>query len=208
MSYKVFAIFKNRVDAKGPSGSGRDGLRASFTPDGKGVETAFARRPDQTFAFNLDRVFQPAADADEIYRTCGEYVANGACAGQNGVILAYGHGESGSFATVFGTVEESLDSGLLLKSCRALFASGAPHLSLSIVEVFKETFRDVLQQSTGRNAVATLRLRDTLTHTAVEGASEETVSTMEELCVLMSACRSTIESTKGHCVVTVRGHAA
>ena len=168
------------------------------------METTFTRRPDQTFAFNLDRVFAPAADANEIYKTCGEFVVNGASsAGQNGVIFAYGHAGSGKTASIFGNAEDSFDSGLLLRSCRNIFASGAQQLTVSLVEVFKESFRDLLQQPNGKSNAQVLKLRDTITHTVVEGASEEVVSNMEELSALISACRGAIQSCKGHCIVTV-----
>ena len=97
---RVFARFRDA------GGKRDDGLVVAF-PDDKTIETTHARRPDQSFTFTFDKVFEPRAPVEELFSHCVEPAAAHLAAGQHAIIYAYGHGGSGKAATLFGSKDGS-----------------------------------------------------------------------------------------------------
>lgn len=195
MSFRVFARFK---ELRGGNTSDRAdaGLTAHF-PDERTVETSYLRRTDQNFSFSLDRVFPPGSSNSEVYEQCAQAVVQHACSGQNSIVFAYGHAGSGKEATMFG---DSSQPGLLLSSILHLFGRGVTSASVTAVDVFKETLRDLLKAGGSNVGAGSLKLRDSATGTIVDGASEITLHSPADI----ESCMDQLKSCRGHCVVTIR----
>ena len=118
---RVFARFRDA------GGKRDDGLVVAF-PDDKTIETTHARRPDQSFTFTFDKVFEPRAPVEELFSHCVEPAAAHLAAGQHAIIYAYGHGGSGKAATLFGSKDGS-EQGVLLAVLDRLHQAGQVRLA-------------------------------------------------------------------------------
>ena len=187
----VFARFKEvRSELEG-------GLIAIF-PDERTVETTFARRPDQSFSFTLDKVLPPRAPVSELQSQCAEPAAQHLASGQHAIIYAYGHGGSGKAATIFGSRDGS-EQGMLLSVIGILCKQGLGPFAVNAVDIYKETLRDLLAPKPS-NATS-LKLRDSAAGSSVEGATELVIGEPSELASRLPSLQTL---ARGHCVVTVR----
>ncbi|KAJ1477646.1 P-loop containing nucleoside triphosphate hydrolase protein [Baffinella frigidus] len=190
MSFKVCARF-----GAGRGGDDRDGgLLAEFV-DERTVQTTFVRRPDQCFSFSLDRVFRPDENTAEVHRSCSYPAVQQLMAGQNAALLAYGHGGSGKADTAFGS---KFSPGLLSMTVEALFSMGLSAVTLTAVDVYNNSLRDLLSKSGA--AAPGLRLRDSGANTSVEGATEVVLRAPGEEEALIPL----LSNSRGHAVVVLR----
>ncbi|RMJ23811.1 Kinesin family, partial [Aspergillus sp. HF37] len=120
----------------------------SVVPNGKRVK-------DQTFAF--DRILDQNASQGEVYESTTRSLLDNVLDGYNATVFAYGATGCGKTHTITGTAQQP---GIIFLTMQELFErieekSGekATELSLSYLEIYNETIRDLLVPGGGKSGL-------------------------------------------------------
>ncbi|KAJ6152940.1 hypothetical protein N7497_007259 [Penicillium chrysogenum] len=126
----------------------------SVVPNGKRVK-------DQTFAF--DRVFDQNASQGEVYESTTRSLLDNVLDGYNATVFAYGATGCGKTHTITGTAQQP---GIIFLTMQELFerideraGEKSTEISLSYLEIYNETIRDLLVPS-GSSGKGGLMLRE------------------------------------------------
>ncbi|KAL2819378.1 P-loop containing nucleoside triphosphate hydrolase protein [Aspergillus cavernicola] len=177
----------------------------SVVPTGKRVK-------DQTFAF--DKVFDQNASQGELYESTTRNLLDSVLDGYNATVFAYGATGCGKTHTITGTAQQP---GIIFLTMQELFErieerSGEKQteLSLSYLEIYNETIRDLLVPGGSKN---TLNLReDTNKSVSVSGLSSYNPKTVQEVmdiimrgneCRTMSPTEANATSSRSHAVLQI-----
>ncbi|KAJ5960077.1 uncharacterized protein N7479_007227 [Penicillium vulpinum] len=126
----------------------------SVVPNGKRVK-------DQTFAF--DRIFDQNASQGEVYESTTRGLLDNVLDGYNATVFAYGATGCGKTHTITGTAQQP---GIIFLTMQELFerideraGEKSTEISLSYLEIYNETIRDLLVPS-GSSGKGGLMLRE------------------------------------------------
>ncbi|KAJ5384895.1 hypothetical protein N7517_002806 [Penicillium concentricum] len=126
----------------------------SVVPNGKRVK-------DQTFAF--DRIFDQNASQGEVYESTTRSLLDNVLDGYNATVFAYGATGCGKTHTITGTAQQP---GIIFLTMQELFerideraGEKSTEVSLSYLEIYNETIRDLLVPS-GSSGKGGLMLRE------------------------------------------------
>lgn len=126
----------------------------SVVPNGKRVK-------DQTFAF--DRIFDQNASQGEVYESTTRNLLDNVLDGYNATVFAYGATGCGKTHTITGTAQQP---GIIFLTMQELFerideraGEKSTEVSLSYLEIYNETIRDLLVPS-GSSGKGGLMLRE------------------------------------------------
>ncbi|KAL2803210.1 P-loop containing nucleoside triphosphate hydrolase protein [Aspergillus granulosus] len=177
----------------------------SVVPQGKRVK-------DQTFAF--DRIFDQSASQGEVYEATTRNLLDSVLDGYNATVFAYGATGCGKTHTITGTPQQP---GIIFLTMQELFErieerSGEKQteLSLSFLEIYNETIRDLLVPG-GSKSGLTLR-EDTNKSVSVAGLSSHNPKTVQEVmdmimrgneCRTMSPTEANATSSRSHAVLQI-----
>jgi kinesin family protein C1 len=172
--------------------------------------------------FNLQRVFPPTAQQDDLFREV-EILVQSAINGSRATIFAYGQTGSGKTHTMQGTMN---DPGLIPQAGAYLFQRAAimaeqgwtTSIKAEILEIYNETIRDLLQKSittaSSSSTASPLEIRHSKEGDPfVPGLESRSVNSPQELAAVLSqasAARATsatlmnAQSSRSHLIVTLR----
>ncbi|GAO50205.1 hypothetical protein G7K_4339-t1 [Saitoella complicata NRRL Y-17804] len=166
------------------------------------------RIKDMRYAF--DRVFDETATQEEVYANTTMQLLDGVIDGYNATVFAYGATGCGKTHTISGTPEKP---GIIFSTMRDLFdkikaVQDIKHveISLSYLEIYNETIRDLLIPN---GAGKTLQLReDADKRISVPGLSMHTPTDVHEVMdmILTGNANRTISPTEAN-AVSSRSHA-
>jgi len=179
----------------------------SVVPNGKRVK-------DQTFAF--DRIFDQNASQGEVYESTTRSLLDNVLDGYNATVFAYGATGCGKTHTITGTAQEP---GIIFLTMQELFeridersSEKSTEVSLSYLEIYNETIRDLLVPS-GTGAKGGLMLReDTNQSVSVAGLSSHHPHNVEQVmdmimrgneCRTMSPTEANATSSRSHAVLQI-----
>ncbi len=177
-----------------------------------GAHTMGKRCKDQTFGF--DRVFDENATQDDVYQHTTKGLLDSVLDGYNATVFAYGATGCGKTHTITGTEKQP---GIIFLTMQELFEKISEHadekrteVSLSYLEIYNETIRDLLQPGpAGQGGKQGLMLREDANQTvSVAGLSAhhpKTVGEVMEMIVTGNALR-TISPTEAN-ATSSRSHA-
>jgi kinesin family protein 18/19 len=177
----------------------------SVVPTGKRVK-------DQTFAF--DRIFDENASQAEVYEASAKPLLDSVLDGYNATVFAYGATGCGKTHTITGTVQEP---GVIFMTMQELFervgesaADKVTEITLSYLEIYNETIRDLLVPGTSK---AGLMLRDDANQTvSVAGLSTHHPQNVQEVMDMimrgnelrtMSPTEANATSSRSHAVLQI-----
>jgi kinesin family protein C1 len=168
--------------------------------------------------FNLQRVFPPTAQQDDLFREV-EILVQSAINGCRATIFAYGQTGSGKTHTMQGTASDpglTPQAGAYLFQRAAIMAEQgwATSIKVEVLEIYNETIRDLLQKSTASSTVPSLEIRHNKEGDPfVPGLESRTVSSPQELTTVLSQAASAratsatlmnAHSSRSHLIVTLR----
>lgn len=179
----------------------------SVVPNGKRVK-------DQTFAF--DRIFDQNASQGEVYESTTRGLLDNVLDGYNATVFAYGATGCGKTHTITGTAQHP---GIIFLTMQELFEridersnEKATEVSLSYLEIYNETIRDLLVPS-GSNGKGGLMLReDSNQSVSVSGLSShhpQNVGQVMDMIVqgnerrTMSPTEANATSSRSHAVLQI-----
>ncbi|OQV00901.1 Kinesin motor domain-containing protein [Cladophialophora immunda] len=177
----------------------------SVVPSGKRVK-------DQTFGF--DRIFDENASQGEVYEATTRPLLDSVLDGYNATVFAYGATGCGKTHTITGTTQEP---GIIFSAMKELFErvqeqSGEKitEISLSYLEIYNETIRDLLVPSSVKGG---LMLReDSNQAVSVAGLSSHHPQSVEEVMEMivrgnemrtMSPTEANATSSRSHAVLQI-----
>ncbi|OAG36458.1 hypothetical protein AYO21_09351 [Fonsecaea monophora] len=177
----------------------------SVIPSGKRVK-------DQTFGF--DRIFDENASQGEVYEATTRPLLDSVLDGYNATVFAYGATGCGKTHTITGTAQEP---GIIFSAMKELFervqeqsSEKITEISLSYLEIYNETIRDLLVPSTVRGG---LMLReDSNQAVSVAGLSSHHPQSVEEVMEMivrgnemrtMSPTEANATSSRSHAVLQI-----
>ncbi|CAI7610394.1 unnamed protein product [Penicillium manginii] len=177
----------------------------SVVPNGKRVK-------DQTFAF--DRVFDQNASQGEVYESTTRSLLDNVLDGYNATVFAYGATGCGKTHTITGTAQQP---GIIFMTMQELFeridersSEKSTEISLSYLEIYNETIRDLLVPSSNK---AGLMLREDVNQAvSVAGLSSHHPQNVQEVmdmivrgneCRTMSPTEANATSSRSHAVLQV-----
>ncbi|KAJ5137595.1 hypothetical protein N7526_003828 [Penicillium atrosanguineum] len=177
----------------------------SVVPNGKRVK-------DQTFAF--DRIFDQNASQGEVYESTTRSLLDNVLDGYNATVFAYGATGCGKTHTITGTAQQP---GIIFLTMQELFeridersAEKATEISLSYLEIYNETIRDLLVP---HGAKGGLMLReDTNQSVSVAGLSSHHPQNVEQVMDMimrgnesrtMSPTEANATSSRSHAVLQI-----
>lgn len=177
----------------------------SVVPTGKRVK-------DQTFAF--DRIFDENASQAEVYEASAKPLLDSVLDGYNATVFAYGATGCGKTHTITGTVQEP---GVIFMAMQELFervgesaAEKVTEITLSYLEIYNETIRDLLAPSTSRGG---LMLREDANQAvSVAGLSTHRPQNVQEVMDMimrgnelrtMSPTEANATSSRSHAVLQI-----
>ncbi|KAK3812281.1 MAG: P-loop containing nucleoside triphosphate hydrolase protein [Benniella sp.] len=145
---------------------------------------AYRRFKDIRYAF--DRVFSEDADQQEVFENTTRHLIDGVLNGYNGTLFAYGATGCGKTHTITGTTEKP---GIIFLTMQELYDRIAEvedektiEVSVSYLEVYNETIRDLLAKPSSNSKAPSLQLReDQSRRVTIAGLSEHHPKGMEEL---------------------------
>ncbi|KAJ5174903.1 Kinesin-like protein 6 [Penicillium canariense] len=177
----------------------------SVVPNGKRVK-------DQTFAF--DRIFDQNASQGEVYESTTRGLLDNVLDGYNATVFAYGATGCGKTHTITGTAQQP---GIIFMTMQELFEriderSGekATEISLSYLEIYNETIRDLLV--TGNTKGGLMLREDTNQSVSVAGLSSHHPQNVEQVmdmimrgneCRTMSPTEANATSSRSHAVLQI-----
>ena len=173
----------------------------SVIPHGKKVK-------DQTFGF--DRIFDENVSQGEVYEGTTRSLLDSVLDGYNATVFAYGATGCGKTHTITGTIQQP---GIIFLTMQELFErmgekadEKVSEISLSYLEIYNETIRDLLVPSDVKGG---LMLREDANQTvSVAGLSShhpQNVQEVMDMIVCGNACR-TVNSTEAN-ATSSRSHA-
>jgi len=133
----------------------------NFGPNG--AYSVPGSRAPRNLQYAFDSVFGPEASSEEVYAATTPRLLNGVLEGFNATVFAYGATGSGKTHTMVGTREQP---GVMVHTFRDLFSMikkreaegrGSYCISLSYLEIYNETVRDLLTEQEGRSPPLDLR---------------------------------------------------
>ncbi|KAG7549775.1 Kinesin motor domain [Arabidopsis thaliana x Arabidopsis arenosa] len=148
----------------------RKGEEIAWYADG---ETIVRNEHNQSIAYAYDRVFGPTTTTRHVYDVAAQHVVNGAMAGINGTIFAYGVTSSGKTHTMHGDQRSPGIIALAVKDAFSIIQETPRReflLRVSYFEIYNEVVNDLLNPA-GQN----LRIREDEQGTFIEGIKEEVV---------------------------------
>ncbi|KIW19077.1 hypothetical protein PV08_03369 [Exophiala spinifera] len=177
----------------------------SLVPSGKRVK-------DQTFGF--DRIFDENASQGEVYESTTRPLLDSVLDGYNATVFAYGATGCGKTHTITGTVQEP---GIIFLTMQELFervselsSEKVTDISLSYLEIYNETIRDLLVPSTVRGG---LMLREDANQAvSVAGLSSHHPQNVQEVMDMimrgnemrtMSPTEANATSSRSHAVLQI-----
>ncbi|PYH90041.1 kinesin-domain-containing protein [Aspergillus ellipticus CBS 707.79] len=177
----------------------------SVVPNGKRVK-------DQTFAF--DRIFDQNASQGEVYEATTRNLLDSVLDGYNSTVFAYGATGCGKTHTITGTAQQP---GIIFMTMQELFEriderSGekATEVSLSYLEIYNETIRDLLVPGGSKGG---LMLReDSNKSVSVSGLSSHHPQSVQQVmdmimrgneCRTMSPTEANATSSRSHAVLQI-----
>jgi kinesin family protein 18/19 len=177
----------------------------SVVPHGKRVK-------DQTFAF--DRIFDQNASQGEVYENTTRNLLDSVLDGYNATVFAYGATGCGKTHTITGTAQQP---GIIFMTMQELFEriderSGekSTEVSLSYLEIYNETIRDLLVPGTPKGG---LMLREDVNQSvSVAGLSSHHPQNVEQVmdmivrgneCRTMSPTEANATSSRSHAVLQI-----
>ncbi|KAE8352649.1 P-loop containing nucleoside triphosphate hydrolase protein [Aspergillus coremiiformis] len=177
----------------------------SVVPNGKRVK-------DQTFAF--DRIFDQNASQGEVYEATTRTLLDSVLDGYNATVFAYGATGCGKTHTITGTAQQP---GIIFMTMQELFEriderSGekATEISLSYLEIYNETIRDLLV--TGGSKGGLMLREDSNKSVSVSGLSSHHPQTVQQVmdmimrgneCRTMSPTEANATSSRSHAVLQI-----
>ena len=178
----------------------------SVVPSGKRVK-------DQTFGF--DRIFDENASQDDVYSATTKNLLDSVLAGYNATVFAYGATGCGKTHTISGTPQQP---GIIFLTMQDLFDKVAEmkeekvtEISLSYLEIYNETIRDLLVPSTGSKGRLMLR-EDCNQAVSVAGLSSHHPQNVAEVMEMitqgntartMSPTEANATSSRSHAVIQI-----
>ncbi|XP_010423314.1 PREDICTED: kinesin-like protein KIN-7L, chloroplastic [Camelina sativa] len=148
----------------------RKGEEVAWYADG---ETIVRNENNHSTAYAYDRVFGPTTTTRHVYDVAAQHVVNGAMAGINGTIFAYGVTSSGKTHTMHGDQRSPGIIPLAVKDAFSIIQETPKReflLRVSYFEIYNEVVNDLLNPA-GQN----LRIREDEQGTFIEGIKEEVV---------------------------------
>ncbi|KAJ5095768.1 hypothetical protein NUU61_005124 [Penicillium alfredii] len=177
----------------------------SVVPNGK-------RTKDQTFAF--DRIFDQNASQGELYESTTRSLLDNVLEGYNATVFAYGATGCGKTHTITGTAQQP---GIIFLTMQELFErieerkdEKSTELSLSYLEIYNETIRDLLVPG-GTKGGLMLR-EDSNQSVSVSGLSSHHPQNVQEVmdmivrgneCRTMSPTEANATSSRSHAVLQI-----
>lgn len=177
----------------------------SVVPNGKRVK-------DQTFAF--DRIFDQNASQGEVYESTTRSLLDSVLDGYNATVFAYGATGCGKTHTITGTAQQP---GIIFLTMQELFeridersSEKATEVSLSYLEIYNETIRDLLVPG-GTKGGLMLR-EDTNQSVSVAGLSSHHPQNVQQVmdlimrgneCRTMSPTEANATSSRSHAVLQI-----
>ncbi|OAQ35609.1 kinesin-domain-containing protein [Linnemannia elongata AG-77] len=173
---------------------------------------AYRRFKDMRYAF--DRVFHEDAQQEEVFENTTRHLIDGVLNGYNGTLFAYGATGCGKTHTISGTLDKP---GIIFLTMQELYDrikevedEKTIEVSLSYLEVYNETIRDLLTKPGSETSKpASLHLReDSAKKISIAGLSEHHPKGMDELMdlVLMGNENRTMSPTEAN-ATSSRSHA-
>ncbi|KAG0265362.1 kinesin-like protein Klp5 [Mortierella polycephala] len=177
---------------------------------------AYRRFKDMRYAF--DRVFHEDVQQQEVFENTTRHLIDGVLDGYNGTLFAYGATGCGKTHTISGTPEKPgiifLTMQELYERMKELEDEKTIEISLSYLEVYNETIRDLLGKSTPEGTKhPSLHLReDSSKKISIAGLSEHHPKSMEALMELifmgnknrtMSPTEANATSSRSHAVLQI-----
>ncbi|KAJ5551543.1 hypothetical protein N7535_000513 [Penicillium sp. DV-2018c] len=179
----------------------------SVVPNGKRVK-------DQTFAF--DRIFDQNASQGEVYEATTRSLLDQVLDGYNATVFAYGATGCGKTHTITGTAQQP---GIIFLTMQELFeriderkSEKSTEVSLSYLEIYNETIRDLLVPA-GSSGKGGLMLReDTNQSVSVAGLSSHHPQNVEQVMDMimqgnerrtMSPTEANATSSRSHAVLQI-----
>jgi kinesin family protein 18/19 len=176
-------------------------------PNGKRVK-------DQTFAF--DRIFDQNASQGEVYESTTRSLLDNVLDGYNATVFAYGATGCGKTHTITGTAQQP---GIIFLTMQELFeridersSEKSTEISLSYLEIYNETIRDLLVP-VGSSGKGGLMLReDSQQSVSVAGLSSHHPQNVEQVmdmimrgneCRTMSPTEANATSSRSHAVLQI-----
>lgn len=177
----------------------------SFMPSGKRVK-------DQTFGF--DRIFDENATQVDVYESTTKTLLSSVLDGYNATVFAYGATGCGKTHTITGTHQQP---GIIFLTMQELFErvgemseDKVTEISLSYLEIYNETIRDLLNPGTSRGG---LMLREDSHQTvSVAGLSSHRPQNVQEVMDMivrgnelrtMSPTEANAVSSRSHAVLQI-----
>ncbi|PYH84064.1 kinesin family protein [Aspergillus uvarum CBS 121591] len=177
----------------------------SVVPNGKRVK-------DQTFAF--DRIFDQNASQGEVYESTTRGLLDSVLDGYNATVFAYGATGCGKTHTITGTAQQP---GIIFMTMQELFEridersdEKATEISLSYLEIYNETIRDLLVPGGSKGG---LMLREDSNHSvSVAGLSSHHPQNVQQVmdmimrgneCRTMSPTEANATSSRSHAVLQI-----
>lgn len=164
--------------------------------------------------FSFDRLFDEDATQDDVYRGTTQPLLESVLSGYNSTVFAYGATGCGKTHTVSGTPE---DPGLVFTTLSELFERievlkelKAVDVSLSYLEIYNETIRDLLQPETDPRLL-TIR-EDALHRVCVRNLTQRAVTSAMEAAELVeqgnmvrsvNATQANATSLRAHAVLQI-----
>ncbi|KAF9211811.1 kinesin-like protein Klp5 [Podila verticillata] len=173
---------------------------------------AYRRFKDMRYAF--DRVFHEDAQQEEVFENTTKHLIDGVLNGYNGTLFAYGATGCGKTHTISGTPEKP---GIIFLTMQELYErmqeqadEKTIEISLSYLEVYNETIRDLLipaNQDGPKPAILHLR-EDSSKKISIAGLSEHHPKDMDALMdlVFMGNANRTMSPTEAN-ATSSRSHA-
>ncbi|KAL4775601.1 P-loop containing nucleoside triphosphate hydrolase protein [Aspergillus nidulans var. acristatus] len=177
----------------------------SVVPNGKRVK-------DQTFAF--DRIFDQNATQGEVYEATTRSLLDSVLDGYNATVFAYGATGCGKTHTITGTPQQP---GIIFLTMQELFerieerkSEKHTELSLSFLEIYNETIRDLLVPGGAKGGLS-LR-EDSNKAVSVSGLSSHSPKSVQEVmdmimkgnaCRTMSPTEANATSSRSHAVLQI-----
>ncbi|KAG0004490.1 kinesin-like protein Klp5 [Entomortierella chlamydospora] len=173
---------------------------------------AYRRFKDMRYAF--DRVFHENSQQQEVFENTTRHLIDGVLNGYNGTLFAYGATGCGKTHTISGTPQKP---GIIFLTMQELYErikeqedEKTIEVSLSYLEVYNETIRDLLAKPSSENAKRKpLRLReDSSKRVTIAGLSEHHPNGMDELMelIFMGNENRTVSPTEAN-ATSSRSHA-
>ncbi|KAL4980312.1 P-loop containing nucleoside triphosphate hydrolase protein [Aspergillus desertorum] len=177
----------------------------SVVPNGKRVK-------DQTFAF--DKIFDQNATQGEVYEATTRSLLDSVLDGYNATVFAYGATGCGKTHTITGTPQQP---GIIFLTMQELFerieerkSEKHTELSLSFLEIYNETIRDLLVPGGAKGGLS-LR-EDSNKAVSVSGLSSHSPKSVQEVmdmimkgnaCRTMSPTEANATSSRSHAVLQI-----